>query len=58
MSTWTKKVFRVKPFDAMSLARIFEQLTGRQTSDAEIAEVQKQLDQARHDLATPRKLDG
>jgi hypothetical protein len=57
MSTWTKSVFRVKPFDATSLAWIFEQITGRQASEAEIAAVQKQLDQARRDSATLRTGD-
>jgi hypothetical protein len=55
MSTSKKRLLLANPFDAKSLARLFEQLTGKQVSEAEIAAVQKGLDQARDDSTTPQR---
>ena len=42
----SKNTFTIAdPFDAKSLARMFERITGKRPSDAEIEEVQKQLDE-------------
>ena len=53
MSTRKKRFFLANPFDARSLARLFEQFTGKHVSEAEIADAQKRLDQPRDDSATP-----
>jgi hypothetical protein len=53
----SKKIFlRGDPFDARNLARMFEQLTGRRASQAEIEAAQKKLDDLAEDLApSPRR---
>jgi hypothetical protein len=53
MSTSKKRFFLANPFDARSLARLFEQITGKRVSEAEIADAQKRLDQASDDSTAP-----
>jgi hypothetical protein len=43
VSTSKKRFFLANPFDAKSLARAFEQLTGKRVSEAEIAAAQDVL---------------
>jgi hypothetical protein len=54
VSASKKILFLADPFDARSVARMFERLTGKQVSEAEIDEVQKILDEARDDSTAPR----
>jgi len=56
MSTPKKRFFLANPFDARSLARLFEQLTGKRVSQAEIDAAQKTLD-ARKDLTPSPRSD-
>ena len=42
MNTPKRRFFLANPFDAKSLARLFEQLTGKRVSESEIAEEEAQ----------------
>lgn len=57
MST-SKKIFLIgNPFDARNLARMFEQLTGKRVSQAEIDAAQRTLDSASKDLTPSPRSD-
>ncbi len=54
MSTSKKTLILADPFDAKSLARLFERLTGKQVGEAEIDEMQEMLNKAREGFSTAR----